>query len=54
MQIYNNLGKNNNQFVARTTETNKDGIHLIITKSKLTSNNGSWEINYNIFNDKNE
>ena len=54
MQIYNNLGKNNNQFVARTTETNKDGIHLIITKSKLTSNNGSWEINYNIFNDNND
>ena len=34
MQIYNNLGDNNNQFVARTTETNKDGIHLIITKSQ--------------------
>ena len=54
MQIYNNLGDNNNQFVARTTETNKDGIHLIITKSQLTSNNGSWEINYNISNDNND
>ena len=54
MQIYNNLGENNNQFVARTTETNKDGIHLIITKSQLTSNNGSWEINYNISNDNND
>lgn len=54
MQIYNNLEKNNNQFVERTTETNKDGIHLIITKSKLTSNNGSWEINYNISNDNND
>lgn len=54
MQIYNNLGENNNQFVARTTETNKDGVHLIITKSKLTSNNGSWEINYNISNDNND
>ena len=53
MKIYNNLGDNNNQFVARTTETNKDGIHLIITKSQLTSNNGSWEINYNISNDNN-
>lgn len=45
MQIYNNLGENSNQFVARTTETNKDGIHLIITKSKLASKNepcGSW------------
>lgn len=54
MQIYNNLGENNNQFVARTTETNKDGIHLIITRSKLTSNNGSWEINYSISNDNND
>ena len=54
MQIYNNLGDSNNQFVARTTETNKDGIHLIITKSQLTSNNGSWEINYNISNDNND
>lgn len=54
MKIYNNLGDNNNQFVARTTETNKDGIHLIITKSQLTSNNGSWEINYNISNDNND
>ena len=45
MQIYNNLGENSNQFVVRTTETNKDGIHLIITKSKLASKNepcGSW------------
>lgn len=54
MQIYNNIGENNNQFVARTTETNKEGIHLIITKSQLTSNNGSWEINYNISNDNND
>ena len=54
MQIYNNIGENNNQFVARTTETNKDGIHLIITKSQLTSNNGSWKINYNISNDNND
>lgn len=54
MQIYNNLGEDGNQFVARTTETNKDGIHLLITKSKLVSRDGTWEINYNISNDNND
>ena len=51
MNIYNNLGEDSNQFVARTTETNKEGIHLLITKSKLISRDGTWEINYNISND---
>ena len=54
MQIYNNLGDNNSQFVTRTTETNKDGIHLLISKSKSISNNGTWKINYNITNDEKE
>lgn len=54
MNIYNNLGEGSNQFVVRTTETNKEGIHLLITKSKLISRDGTWEINYNISNDNNE
>lgn len=54
MQIYNNLGDNDSQFVTRTTETNKDGIHLLISKSKSISNNGTWKINYNITNDEKE
>lgn len=54
MQIYNNLGEDTNQFVARTIETNKEGMHLLITKSKLVSHEGTWEINYNISNDNND
>ncbi len=54
MQIYNNLDENYNQFVTRTDETNKDGIHLLITKSKLVSHEGEWEINYKISNDTND
>ena len=54
MQIYNNLGEDTNQFVARTIATNKEGMHLLITKSKLVSHEGTWEINYNISNDNND
>lgn len=54
MPIYNNLENNSNQFVTRTTATNKEGMHLLITKSNLVSHDGTWEINYNISNDNNE
>ena len=46
MQIYNNLEKDNYQFVTKTTATNKDGIYLLITKSKLVSKKDFWELNY--------
>ena len=48
MQIYNNLGEDNNQFVTKTTQVNKHGMHLIITKSKPVYKGNSWGINYNI------
>lgn len=54
MQIYNNLGEDNNQFVTKTTQVNKDGMHLIITKSKPVYKGNSWEINYNILSENND
>lgn len=54
MEFYNYIGENNNQFVTRTTESNKDGMYLIITKSKQVYKGDAWEINYDISSDNND